>query len=202
MDPKVMKFLMAYIESTSVIDAAHVSGLTRTQGNNIIKKKDVQEALKLIWVEVGRQNNFDNREILERTNEIAQVDPIDLFKEDGTVKAISDMPGHARRAIKKLVVREVWEKDINGMDTFTGYIKHIELHDKIKANELIGKNEGLFKETIKHEHEIGNNFAKLLLGSEKRANEIDVTPKEVLNLSGDAYKDQFAIAAAKTIKDE
>lgn len=196
-DPKMVRFLMAYVECRSTSQAAKLAGLSTTQGNNILNKKDVQAALAMIQGEQGRKASFDAREILERTNEIAQVDPIDVFNDDGTVKDIKDIPADVRRAIKSIEVRET--RDQNGVPD--GFVKRITFWDKTKGLELLGKHESLFNDKVEHTHDIGGNLASYLLDSEKRANEIDITP--MVKLTGDPFVDQANIAVMKElIKDD
>lgn len=176
-DNTITKFIQTYIICKHSGEAAKLVGLKPYQGARILNKPDVQEALREIAKTQGRKANFDAGEILERTNEIAQYDPIEVFNADGTVKAIEDIPAGTRRAVKKLVVREVWETDINGMKVCTGYIKTIEFYDKLKGLEMIGKYDGVFKNEVQVTHEIGGNMASVLLASERRA--LDVKPLEV-----------------------
>lgn len=197
MDPQVLKFLNNYIENWNTSDSSRIANLKTEQGKRILRKPDVQAAITKINETFGRRANYDAREILERVNEVAQFDPLDCFNPDGTVKEIKEMSGPARRAIKKLVVREVYEKDMNEVDVMVGYVKTIEFWDKMKGLELLGKDEGRFMDQSKVTHEIGGNLAAVLLSSERRALGRDVTGS--LKLSGDAYLDTMAIEAAKTV---
>ncbi len=192
MDPIVLKFLNNYIVCWSTSDAAKLASIKTEQGKRILRKPDVQAAIMAIQETLGRKHNFDAREVLERTNEIAQVDPAQAFNPNGTVKSMDEMPPDVRRAIKKLVVREVYEQDANGIRVFTGYIKTVEFWDKMKGIELLGKYEGVFKDQVEHTHEIGKNFADLLLDSERRASERDVSQ---LKLTKDPYQNEIAIKA-------
>lgn len=169
-DPTLVKFLKAYIECRHVGEAAKAVGIKTASGHNILKKKDVAKAMAEITVNMSQVENFNGQEILERTNEIAQYDPIDVFNADGTVRDISDIPPAVRRAVKSMTVKEVWEKDINGISVETGRIVKIEFYDKLKGLEMIGKYDGVYNHTVKHEMEIGTNLAALLLGkAESRA---------------------------------
>lgn len=199
MDPQVLKFLNNYIENWNTSDSAKVANLKTEQGKRILRKPDVQAAITRINETFGRRANYDAREILERVNEVAQFDPAECFNADGTVKDIKEMSGPARRAIKKLVVKEVWENDMNGVPVMTGMIKTIEFWDKIKSLELLGKDEGRFIDQSKVTHEIGGNLAAVLLSSERRALTRDVTP---VKLSGDAYIDNIAKQAAQLVGDD
>lgn len=195
-DPKVTKFLMAYIECRSVRDAAKIAGLTRDQGNRILNKKDVQAALALVHESAGRKAMFDGAEILERTNELAQANPMDVFNADGTVKRFDEIPGPVARTIKKMTVREVWEKDINGIDVMSGYIKTVEFYDKIKPLEMLGEYTGEFRRKLDVTHDIGGNLAEYLLESEKRAVR-DVSDR--LKLTGNPVVDIPSIEAAREV---
>lgn len=199
MDPQVLKFLNNYIENWNTSDSAKVANLKTEQGKRILRKPDVQAAITRINETFGRRANYDAREILERVNEVAQFDPAECFNADGTVKDIKEMSGPARRAIKRLVVKEVWENDPNGVPVMTGFIKTIEFWDKMKSLELLGKDEGRFIDQSKVTHEIGGNLASVLLSSERRALTRDVTP---VKLSGDAYLDSVAKQAAALVGDD
>jgi hypothetical protein len=199
MDPQILRFLNNYIENWNTSDSAKVANLKTEQGKRILRKPDVQAAITRINETFGRRANYDAREILERVNEVAQFDPAECFNADGTVKDIKEMSGPARRAIKKLVVKEVWENDMNGVPMMTGFIKTIEFWDKMKGLELLGKDEGRFVDQSKVTHEIGGNLAAVLLSSERRALTRDVTP---VKLSGDAYIDNIGKQAAQLVGDD
>ena len=196
-DPKIIKFIHSYIECRHIKEAEKVAGLSSGQGKRILNKPDVQACMLKINEELGSEASFDSRELLERANEVAQFDIIDVFLDDGRVKDVKDIPAAARRVVKKIVVREVYEKDENGIDVFSGYIKTIEFWDKIRSLELIGKYDGVFREKVEHSHDIGNNLASLLLNSEKRA--LSHTATETIKMTKDPYLNAYA-AQAKDIE--
>ncbi len=194
-DPKVIRFIAGYMQSRSVQDAAKLAGITVQTGKSLLNKKDVYECVQRLTTLNAQQLGFDATEILTRLNEIAQFDPINLYNEDGTVKRLHDMDGATRRAIKEMTVKEIFEKDINGMPVKVGELINFKFHDKIKSSELLGSEVELFKKTVKHEHDIGKNAADLLLKSaEERALEAakDVTVTRYDSDSVDNYKiDRF-----------
>ena len=147
-DPTIWKFILAYLETRHVGDAAKSVKLTTAQGKRILAMADVQLAVREIAESQARVNAFDLSEILERANEIAQVDLTDLFTPDGVVKPIDQIPAAALRAVKKMTVEEVYDRDENGIpsDKATGRIIKIEFWDRLKAVELLGKHEGGFKD--------------------------------------------------------
>lgn len=198
-DPKIIKFIHSYIECRHIREAEKIAGLQSGQGKRILNKSDVQATMLKINEELGSEASFNSREILERANEVAQFDIADIFLDDGRVKDIKDIPAAARRVVKKVVVREVYEKDMNGMDVFSGYIKTIEFWDKIRSLELIGKYDGVFREKVEHSHDVTGNLASLLLNSEKRA--LSHTATETIKMTKDPYLNAYAVQA-KDVKVE
>lgn len=192
-DPKIIKFIQAYLECRHIREAEKIAGLSSGQGKRILNKPDVQACMLKINEELGDQSAIDAGAIIARTKEIVDFDIADVFTEDGRVKDIKDMPPAASRVIKKLVVREVYEKDENGIDVFSGYIKTIEFWDKMRGIELLGSQVDLFNKKVKHEHDVGNNLASLLLNSEKRA--LGHTASETIKMTKDPYLNSFALKA-------
>jgi phage terminase small subunit len=205
-DPVVVKFIYGYLETRHVGDAAKAAGVAKHTGLRIFNKPDIQQCLKEINKTLAREHSFDASEILERANEVMQFNIQDIFNPNGTVKDIHDIPPKAARVIKKLKIEETWEEDMNGIKIQTGRIIQIDFWDKLKATELLGKFEGVFKDTVKHELGMDGNLAAVLLAqAENRAIEMSreihpvvYTPK----LIGDPTKDNFTIEASKVELDE
>lgn len=109
--------------------------------------------------------------ILGELKAIAFLDPKDIFKDDGTIKDVSDMPIHARRAIMSL--DKVEEFEGSGRDkTQIGWNNKIKFHNKEKALELLGKHFSMFVD----KHEVSASI-KLedIIGSSMR----DVGPDKI-----------------------
>jgi phage terminase small subunit len=193
-DPRLVKFIQSYLECRHIREAEKLAGLSSGSGKRILNKPDVQACMLKINETLGDQAAIDASAIIARTKEIVDFDIADIFTEDGRVKDIKDIPPAASRVIKKLVVREVYEKDMNGQDVFSGYIKTVEFFDKMKGIELLGSQVDLFNKKIKHEHDVGNNLASLLLNSEKRA--LGHTASETIKMTKDPYLNAFAMQAS------
>lgn len=181
-DPTIWKFILAYLETRHVGDAAKAVRLTPAQGRRILLKTDVQLALKEIAATQARTSTFDLQELLERANEIAQVDLNDIFTPEGAIRPTNEIPAGALRTVKKMVVEEIYEKDENGVVIgSSGRIVKIEFWDRLKAVEMLGKHEGGFKDTVVHEHTVSKSLADVLLaGAEKRALELENRSKRDL----------------------
>lgn len=193
-DPRLVKFIHSYMECRHIREAEKLAGLSVGQGKRILNKSDVQACMLKINEELGDQAAIDASAIIARTKEIVDFDIADIFTEDGRVKDIKDMPPAASRVIKKMVVREVYEKDENGIDVFSGYIKTIEFWDKMKGIELLGSQVDLFNKKVKHEHDVTGNLAALLLQSEKRA--LTSITTETIKMTKDPYLNSYAVQAS------
>jgi hypothetical protein len=170
LDPIIVKFIYGYLDTRDVGDASKIARITKISGNKLMMKTDIQNALREINKTLARAHNFNAAEILERANEIAQFNPSDIFNDDGTIKAHKDIPSYLMRTVKKMKVEEVWTPDSNGIKIQTGRIISIEFWDKLKAVELLGKFEGVFKDTTRHEIGVDASLANMLLGqAEQRA---------------------------------
>jgi hypothetical protein len=113
---------------------------------------------------------YDAYEVIERVKEISIIDPVCFENPDGTYKThLSQIDPEARRAIKKFKVKNMYGEDPNGMRTVVGQLVEVELYDKLKGLELLGREKNILKETKKVEHDVTSNMANLLLESKKRA---------------------------------
>jgi phage terminase small subunit len=82
--------------------------------------------------------------VLEELAASAFVDPKDVFDENDDVLPVRRMPHRVRRAIKKIRVREHYDKKTGEQ---IGRDIDIEFNDKLRANEILGRHLGILKET-------------------------------------------------------
>lgn len=182
-DPNVLRFIQSYMACRDARQAAREAGITPRSGVNLRSRPDIHKTIEALTTKSMMKYGFDAHEVIEKVKEIANIDPADIFNPDGTCKTdIHSIPPESRRAIKKFKVKNLYENDINGVRTCIGQLVEVELWDKMKASEMLGREEGLFKETRKVEHDVTSNMASLLLESNKRATDrvermIDVTPR-------------------------
>lgn len=114
------------------------------------QKPHIQARINELMAEREQRLQIDADYVLRRLVEIDQMDVLDILKEDGALKPISEWP-------------KCWRTTLSGLDvntTITNYdettteniLKKIKWPDKVKNLELIGKHVrvGAFKETIDH----------------------------------------------------
>lgn len=178
---QVITFIAVYMRSRSTKQASEAARIPTVTGMALRNRPDVHAAITRLTEKSVNKFGFDASEVVERVKEISSMDPIELENPDGSFKKMSEIPAEARRAIKKLKVKNIYGVDPNGMPQKIGEIIEYEMHDKLKAHELLGREKDLFKEKKTVEHDITKDMASVLLDSSRRANDhknriIDVTP--------------------------
>lgn len=169
-DPNVLRFISSYIRCRDTRQAAREAGLEARSGLTLRNRPDIFLAITRLTEKSVMKYGFDAAEVIEKVKEIAGIDPIDLLNPDGTYREnMHDIPAEARRAIKKFKAKNIYENDINGVPQLVGRLIEVELWDKMKASELLGREKGIFKETKVVEHDVTKNMAAILLGSGDRA---------------------------------
>ena len=171
-DENVLKFIQNYMVCRSRTQAAKEAGLPARSGHYLLTRPDIHAAIKALTLASVTKYGFDASEVVERVKEIAFVDIAEFQNEDGSYKtSLAGLSPETRRAVKKFKVKNIYENDPNGMQVKVGELIEVEMWDKMKSLELLGREEDLFKETKKVQHDVTNNMAAVLLDSSKRADE-------------------------------
>lgn len=175
-DPIVVNFIRAYLINRDVKQTCLEIGIPRALGTKLRNQADINDAIVAITARSVMKYGYDSHEVIERTKEIATVDPITLMRPDGSyVTSLKELDAETRRSIKSFKVKNLYETDPNGMKKEVGVLVEVIFWDKLKAIELLGREKNLFKESKKIEHSLSKNMSSLLLESAKRAEERDVT---------------------------
>ena len=169
-DPNVMKFLSEYFVCRSVAQAAKAAGLTTREGNQLRKRRDINAAISRVTEQASFRAGYDATEIIYRVKEIADVDLVEFQKPDGSfIESLHDISPESRRAVKSFKAKNLYELDANGMKVVVGKLIEVSFHDKLKANELLGVENNLFKAKVNVEHTMSANMSNVLLESKARA---------------------------------
>lgn len=132
-------------------DASKMKPNTVDRSASILHQKPhIQARINELMAEREQRLEIDADYVLRRLVEIDQMDVLDILKDDGSLKSISEWP-------------KCWRTTLSGLDintTITNYdettteniLKKIKWPDKVKNLELIGKHVrvGAFKDTIDH----------------------------------------------------
>ena len=165
----VLAFIREYVQCRDVAQASKEVGISRRDGGNLRSRKDIFECINKITEAQVLKYGIDGEEVVKKVWDIADFDPADVIdSETGAAKTnVHDIPYEARRAIKKMKVKNLWEEDENGIKTVVGELVEFEFWDKLKASEMVGREFGKFKETSVVEVGPTKDMKDILLESRK-----------------------------------
>jgi hypothetical protein len=172
-DPHILRFIEEYLMNPNPEEAAKAAGLTKASGEALRRRPDIHETICQLRARAVMKFGYDAEEIVQKVKEIVNID-IATFQDPATglgVENLNDLPGPMRRAVKKFKIKNVYDTDANGMRVYAGKLIEVELWDKMKAIELLGREKDLFKETKRVEHDVTANMQDVLLASKRRADE-------------------------------
>jgi len=140
-----------YTNEKAAVDAGYSKKCPRRIAEALVKSAWYKALMGRHVAKVEKKIEISADKIITELSHSAFFDPINVFDtETGCVKSINDIPEETRRAIASIDVQETFEfKD--GKREWNGYIKKIKFLDKLRGNELIGKNIGMFSDKMKVE---------------------------------------------------
>lgn len=153
MTPKQKAFVREYLVDLNATQAAIRSGYSQktahATGWENLRKPEIEEALLAAHQARATRTEITQNRVLEEITHAAFLDPLDLFREDGTLKPLSEMPEASRRAIAGLEVEEIYSG--TGKDRkWIGYLKKIKLVSKEGMVTLAGRHLAMFTDNTKH----------------------------------------------------
>jgi phage terminase small subunit len=103
--------------------------------------------------------------VLEELRRVAFLDPIGFWREDGTLRALADVPAEVRSA---LAAFETVIKNVTAGDGQQDLVCKIRFLDKLRALELLGKHLGLFVEQIELTENVAAARVARLMAARRR----------------------------------
>lgn len=180
-DPNIIRFIQAYLVCRHPKQAAMQVGIASptASGRNLLDRPDIAETIQKLTDKALHKYGFTGDEIVERVKEIADANIFDFLSDDMVVVNKKDVPPELQRAVKKFEIVSEALKDMNGMpmfgsngqQLFESKVHKIELYDKLKSTELLGREKNLFKETKVTKHDVSDRMASILLSQVDRAKE-------------------------------
>ena len=169
--------------------------ISSTKGYSLLKSPDVKLCIDKLEAKTAEGMNFKASALIRRIEEVAQANIMDIFHSDNTVKLKNEMDETLQRCIAGFKVKIDYEEELDKNGFPTGkkipktVIYDVKMFDKLKAIELLARDQGIFRETKVIQHDLGKNAASILLEAEKRA----LNMREVNNIpdtfSGDEVFD-------------
>lgn len=151
--PKQAAFCAEYLIDLNATQAAIRAGYSEKTAASIgqenLKKPEIQREVSRMMGERAKRVEVSSDTVLAELLKLATVDIGLAFKEDGSLKAIHDMPEEIRRAIAGVDVFEEFEGRGEDREQ-VGWTKKIRFWDKTKALEMLGRHLRLFTDKLEH----------------------------------------------------
>lgn len=150
----------AYIRAGYSADTAEQSG-PRLLGNVWVRSR-----INELIAEQIKNIKIDVKYILTGILKRAEVNIVDAYAEDGTLKPLQEMPEHLQRAIVEVKTEELYEGTGKERERI-GTAKTIKIESGLKALELLGRHLKMFTDV----HEIPGleKLAEQIQAARKRA---------------------------------
>lgn len=144
------EYLVDFNGAQAAIRAKYAKKAARQQACDLLTRPDICRRLTELMTRQSQKADTTAQKVLDELSLIAHADLGGLFDEKTmTMKTISDIPENLRRAIRK--VEFVEEFDGTGEDRVqVGWTRKIELWDKNKALENLGRFHKLFTDVVQH----------------------------------------------------
>lgn len=123
--------------------AGYANKAARIAAQQVLSNSNVVALVDELRKERLEQLGVRPDRVLEELAASAFVDPKDAFDDDGDLLPVRRMPHHVRRAIKKIRIREHYDKKTGEQ---IGRDVDIEFNDKLRSNEILGRHLGILKE--------------------------------------------------------
>jgi len=156
LNTKQRKFVREYLLDLNGTQAAIRAGYSRKtagiQAHNLLKKPNIKKAIHKGMDAKAKRYEISVQRILEELAIVAYSDLkhyIDIDPDTGAIRAkgFQDMPEKTSRALKAIKEDRVIKEDADGHKVTVFDKIRFELHDKLKALELLGKHIGMFRES-------------------------------------------------------
>jgi len=153
LNTKQRKFVREYLLDLNATQAAIRSGYSRKTageiGHRLLKKVEVKKAILKGMDKKAIQYDISEERILKELAIVAYSDlkhHLDIDLDTGAIRAkgFEDMPGETSRALKAIKEDRVIKEDADGHKVTVFDKVRFELHDKLRALELLGKHIGMF----------------------------------------------------------
>lgn len=165
--PKEQAFVELYRKdrngTKAAIGAGYSEASAKTIASRLLTKANVKAAIAALDRAAFKKVRRSVEATLEEIACLAHSNIKALLNDDGTLKAVSEWPNDAARAIAGIEVFEVYDKK----GEHVGTTKKLKFHDKGAALRMKGQHQKLFVEVV--EHRITTGLADRLAKARARA---------------------------------
>lgn len=151
--PKESRFVQEYPIDLNGAAAARRSGYSEATAKAIacelLSKPRIQDAITAEMLARSERTRITQDRVLYGIADLAFYDIADLFADDGSLKAVHDIPVAMRNAIAGIEVEELWEGRGEARERI-GNLHKVKLADRKGSLELLGRHLKLFTDKVEH----------------------------------------------------
>lgn len=171
LNAKQRKFVREYLLDLNATQAAIRAGYSRrtagSQAHELLKNLEIKKAIQKGMDKAAARYDISKERILKELAIIAYSDlkhHLDIDPDTGAIRAkgFGEMPGETSRALKSIKEDRVIKEDADGHKVTVFDKIRFELHDKLKALELLGKHRGMFADKVDLSGELSVTVKKIL----------------------------------------
>lgn len=191
--PKQAMFCIEYLKDQNGTQAAIRAGYSKDTAAEIasqnLTKLNIQEVIQEHLDARATRELLTADRILHEMYSLANVDPNEVFDENGDLKPIKDIPLEVRKAIASIEVEAIYEMEGKGRNRHKveiGQVKKIKFWDKGRAQENLAKHLKLFVDDEKAGERsretqiiiIRDNQSPTLIPTSRRINSTEIVRPE------------------------
>lgn len=146
-------FCKEYMTDFNGKQAAIRAGYSKTtatsQASRLLTYDNVQHRIQELAEQRMAVSTLSIESVLTEMKKIAYADPKDAYNDDGSLKAIKDIPKHLRQSISAIQTDELWEGKGKDREQ-VGITRTIKFWSKDKQLEQLGKYLKMFVDVKEH----------------------------------------------------
>lgn len=142
-DRFVDEFMVDRNATQAAIRAGYSERTAGSAGHRLLKTAAILAEINKRGAEQSQRLQITSDRIMQEYERLALLDPIDLFRPDGTMKTLAEIPEDARRTIAGIEVREITVDEVT-----TVVLKKVKIADKKGALDSLAKILGMMKERV------------------------------------------------------
>lgn len=150
------EFCHRYVVTKNAMQAAKQAGYSDNYAQKrsyaLVKEPAIQDYIKHLEAAVVKEFAHSAVSVMNEFGKIAFVDATDFFERDSkghwVAKDMDQLTPEQRAAVKKVTVRNTYEKAKNGRRVVTGQRIEYEVHDKMLALTQLGRHYGVFEDRV------------------------------------------------------
>ena len=138
------QFCFEYVKDFNATQAAIRAGYSSkgasVHASKLLGNANIQARIQDLQKDIQERSEITVDELIRELSNIARIDPIDIFNNDGSLKSLSEMKDMVRKSIKSIQISEYTYQD--GSQSVK---RKIELHSKLDAIEKLMRYFGAYE---------------------------------------------------------